>query len=109
MTQAVWDPTEREQNGLNVMLLKAYRSVGGDLALEVQISNDSSNNCTLLGTQIELSGAAELETYISFDYTKISAGQSMMVTYVFPDGSLDITGKLAELEAVFSIYGLEGD
>ena len=107
--QAVWDPTEREQNGLNVMLLKAYRSVGGDLALEVQISNDSSNNCTLLATQIELSGAAELETYISFDYAKISAGQSMMVTYVFPDGSLDITGKLAELEAVFSIYGSEGD
>lgn len=103
--QAVWDPPAQEQNGIDVRLLKAYKSVDGDLALEVQISNDSGNAYTLLQAQIKLNGAAELEVCFPLQRTKISNGQSMMVTFVFPDGSVQLTGVLTELEAAFTLYG----
>ncbi len=103
--QAVWDPPAQEQNGIDVRLLKAYRSIDGDLALEIQISNDSGNTYTLSQAQIKLSGAAELEVCLPLQRTNISDGQSMMVTFVFPDGSVELTGVLTELEAAFTLYG----
>ena len=102
--QAVWDPPSQEQDGIDVRLLKAYKSTGGDLALEVQISNHSGSGYTMTQAQIELSGAAELEVCLDLQ-GKILDGQSMIVTFVFPDGSVQLTGVLTELEAAFTLYG----
>lgn len=103
-----WDlPPQRSE--LGVQWLRAYRTADGALALEAQIDNNGMGTCALSWASIQLGGAASLDTCLSLDDVKIPAGQSVTGTFVFPAGSVELTGALSELSVAHTVHYSVGD
>lgn len=97
--QAVWEPEEDgTDTDISSDVLKAYTTAGGDVALEVKVTNRQSGPCRVGYVTLRLSGTAKGEAcfYVT---TYLDGKQSETFTFVFPKGAVEVTGSMEGLEA----------
>lgn len=94
--QAFWDPAG-EGTDISSDVVKAYTTANGDVALEVKVTNLQSIRSLVGYVTLKLSGTVKGEAcfYVT---TYLDGSQSETFTFVFPEGTVEITGNMEGLE-----------
>lgn len=99
---ASWNSNAEEGKTFPHILKRAYETEAGGVAVEVGFRNNSGKAVEIRYIQVKLGGAAE-GTAVFRTFNALEVGESVDLTFVFPKGSVQITGSMEDLEIDTSV------